>query len=77
MTATSANTSAPVEILEVLTRHYGEPQPGSQEQELNNAVAKLIAVAAHQRAMRQLWKHADGCWDRLKAELNPQQKGAH
>ncbi|QDF96788.1 hypothetical protein CJ010_09730 [Azoarcus sp. DD4] len=63
----------PVQILDVLTQHYGEPAPGSQTAELTSAIAKLIAVAAQQRAMRQLWKHEEGFWDRLKAEMNDPQ----
>lgn len=71
----STNTTAPlpVQILEILSGHYGEPAAGAQAAELNAAISKLIGVAAQQRATRQLWKHEEGFWDRLKAEINAPQ----
>lgn len=80
MSTTDTTTTKPlaVQMLDLLAKHYGEPQAGGQVTEMNVAVSKLIAVAAQQRAMRQMWQHEAGCWDRLKAELNtPQQQGAH
>ncbi|ANQ84826.1 hypothetical protein dqs_1788 [Azoarcus olearius] len=70
---TTTTAPLPVQLLDVLTRHYGEPAPGGQSAELTAAIAKLVSVAAQQRAMRQLWKHEEGFWDRLKAEMNEPQ----
>jgi len=78
MTVTNTTTPLPVQIRALLDEHYGQPQRGGQESELGLAIGKLIAVAAQQRAMRQLWRADESVWDKLKTELaQPQQKGGH
>lgn len=76
-TTTNTTNPLPVQIRALLDQHYGQPQRGGQESELSLAIGKLIAVAAQQRAMRQLWRAEEGVWDKLKTELNTPQKGAH
>lgn len=72
---TPTTTPAPVEILELINRHYGEPNPGTQETELAAAIARLVALAAQHRAQRDLWAHEQTFWQRLRDA--PAQKGAH
>ncbi|WP_281915557.1 hypothetical protein [Caldimonas thermodepolymerans] len=65
MTRPAPTTPLPAQILDLLAAHYGGPRSAQAEQ-LRDAVAQLVGLAARQRAMRELIAHDDAVWDRLK-----------
>lgn len=71
-------TPVPLQILEIISKHYGEPHPRSQDVELSAAIAKLIGIAASQKAARELWQHEESFWQRVRdTPTAAPKKGAH
>lgn len=75
MTLHASTTALAVRISDLLEAEFGSPLSGAQTEDLRVAVARLIGVAAQQRALRELIAYENAVWDRLKAA--PVQRKGH